>query len=86
MGADLVIRLVLQRFRGVHQPSVCLLDFSVGHMKTAEEAGHRQGVSRKMIVPSSAQCHCITLDVDEEVACFEFFLLHPLLPGAPIAR
>ena len=85
MGADLVVRLVLQRFRGVHQPSVCLLDFSVGHMKTAEEAGHRQGVSRKMIVPSSA-LHCITLDVDEEVACFEFFLVHSLLPRAPIAR
>ena len=86
MGADLVICPVLQRFWGVYQPSVCPLDFGVGHMKTAEEAGHGQGVSRKVIVPSSAQCLCITLDVDEEVACFEFFLLHPFLPGAPIAR
>ena len=85
MGADLVICPMLQRFWGVNQPSVCLMDFSVGHMKTAEEAGHGQRISRKMIVPSSA-LHCITLDIDEEVACFEFLLLHLLLSGARIAR
>ena len=54
-------------------------------METAEEVGHGQRISREVIVSSSAQCFCITLDVDEEVACFEFFLLRPLFPDMFVA-